>query len=71
LALPGVAEIGLSLLHLGQWTVALAGGLMTLGALWKLCQARFGTARFRAAAAWLALGSLAGVCVTQGVTWLS
>lgn len=71
LTLPGGAELGLSLLHLGQWVVVAAGSLMTLAALWKLCRARFGQTAFRALVVWSALGLLAVVCVTQGVAWLS
>lgn len=71
LTMPGGAELGLSLLQLGQWAVALASSLMTLGALWKLCRAKFGPTPLRALVVWSALGLLAIVCVTQGVTWLS
>ncbi len=71
LVMPGGAELGLSILELGQWAVVLLGSLMTLGALWKLCRAKLGATPLRAVVAWLALGLLAIVCVTQGITWLS
>jgi hypothetical protein len=73
-ATPGAAPLAASLLQLAQWTAAVAGGLMTLWALWSLCRQRFapptdgvGRPASRAVVPWLAAAGPAVVALIEAL----
>jgi transcriptional regulator with AAA-type ATPase domain/polyferredoxin len=69
-ALPRGDVLTVSTITLGEALVAVAGGAMTLWALWRVCRLRFPHSAGKAVAAWLGLASLAVACLALAMGWL-
>lgn len=69
-AVAGGQAFSASLLQVGQWMAALAGGLMTGWALWWLSSGRFRGEPAKAVVVWVSLGLLAAVGLAEGIILL-
>jgi transcriptional regulator with AAA-type ATPase domain/polyferredoxin len=63
--------VHLTLLEASEALVALAGGLMTLWALWCVCRLRFAEAPGSALVSWVGFSTLAVACLILAMSWLT